>query len=378
LYICKGFVIRSDMIIGIVAHSAFEEKRTGVEEYAYQLINHLAMLPESKRHQFFLYVKKKRDKPEGFPENFIIKPLSAPIFWSQGRLALEMLFHKPDVLFVPGHILPRIHPKNSIVTIHGLEFEYFPEMYPTRHQRYLRFATKYSAHHAKKIIAASQTTKDDLMELYGIDASKIYVVPHGVNVLNENEISESQPLFEAPYILFIGTKEKKKNIFGLIKAFVLLKEKYKIPHKLILAGGKPNRRFYQEENIDKIIKELKCKEDIVNLDFVSEKEKWNLLRNAQIFAYPSFYEGFGMPILEAQAAGVPIVTSNVSALPEIAGSGAILIDPRDIEEMTEAIYKIINNEGLGNDLIKKGFDNVKKFSWEKCAKETLQQLTSNI
>ena len=140
------------MRIGIVAHSAFEEKRTGVEEYVHQLIRHLAMLPESKKHQFFLY-SRKDGRLKNLPQNFIIKRLFAPFFWTQGRLALEMLFRKPDALFSPTHVLPRIHPENSIVTIHGLEFEYFPEFYPSPHLRYLKFATRYAVSHAKKIIA---------------------------------------------------------------------------------------------------------------------------------------------------------------------------------------------------------------------------------
>ncbi len=359
------------MRIGIAASAAFEKHRTGVEEYACQLIKHLAMLPESKEHQFFLY-KRKGSHQENFPNNFIMRNISAPFFWTQGRLALEMIFKKPDVLFVPGHVLPIFHPKNSVVTIHGLEFEYFPEFYPAFHLRYLKWATRYAVNHSKKIIAVSQNTRDDLAMLYGVNSQKMTVIYHGISI---PEVEFSKPLYDFPYILFLGTKEKKKNISGLIKAFDFLKEKYNIPHKLILAGGKPNKKFYKEENINKIVKDLKYKKDIINLDFVSEEEKWNLLKNAEIFVYPSFYEGFGMLVLEAQSAGVPVITSNVSALPEVAGEGAILVDPKNTEEMAEAIYKIINDEGLRNALIRKGLDNVKKFNWEKCAKETLHQLT---
>lgn len=365
------------MTIGIIASAAFKKNRTGVEEYTYQLIKHLAMLPESQEHQFFLYNKKRGRKKEDFPENFVIKPLPAPFFWTQGRLSLEMLFNKPDVLFAPGHILPIFHPKNSVVTIHGLEFEYFPELYSRFHLQYLKWATRYAVNHAKKIIAVSQCTKDDLAMLYGVNPEKISVIHHGVSVQPQPTTNNQQSTTDSKYILFLGTKEKKKNISGLIKAFNFLKEKYNIPHKLILAGGRPNKRFYKEENIKKIIKDLECKKDIINLDFVSEEEKWNLLNYAEVFVYPSFYEGFGMPILEAQAFGVPVITSNVSALPEVVGKAAILIDPKDIREMAEAIYKVINDQNFKNELIKKGQENAKKFSWEKCAKETLKQLTTD-
>ena len=420
------------MLIGIAAQAAFRKNRTGVEEYVYQLINHLAMLPESLEHQFFLYVKggvglgkwlprhtrslpavrsfsprqnssdlaedqailpgessafafgeaapkdglrshipESLEKREG--KNFIIKTLYAPIFWTQMGLTPEMFCYKPDVLFIPAHVLPKVHPKNSVVTIHGLEFEYFPEFYPGFHQRYLRWVTKYAAQNAQKIIAVSQNTKDDLVMLYGVNPEKISVIHHGISIHTDLHRCEHR-FAQMPYILFLGTKEKKKNTAGLIKAFELLKEKYKIPHKLILAGGKPNRRFYKEEKIDKILKGLKRKNDIVNLDFISEEEKWNLLKNAQVFVYPSFYEGFGMPILEAQAAGTSVITSNVSALPEVAGKGAILVDPKNIEQIAQAIYKIIDDEDLRNGLIREGQENIKRFSWQKCAQQTLDLL----
>lgn len=371
------------MLIGIAASAAFKKNRTGVEEYAYQFIKHLAMLPESREHQFFLYVAPNQRIRQSIANlrmlsNFKIKELSAPFFWTQGRLSLEMLFDKLDVLFAPGHVLPIFHPKNSVVTIHGLEFEYFPEFYPILHLKYLKWATKYAANHAKKIIAVSQNTKDDLIMFYGVNPKKITVIHHGISmspITYENQ-RKHQWDYALPYILFLGTKEKKKNISGLIKAFNFLKEKYNIPHKLILAGGRPNKKFYKGENIKKDIGDLKCQEDIINLDFVSEEEKWNLLKNAQVFIYPSFYEGFGMPILEAQSVGVPVITSDVSALPEVAGNGALSVDPKSIEEMAQAIYKVIKNKDLRNEFIKMGYENIKRFSWEKCARETLNVITN--
>jgi len=363
------------MRIGINASSAFKKNRTGVEEYTFRIIKNLAMLPEAGKHQFFLYAKESDYIFGKVPENFKIKKLKNSILWTQGRLSFENLMNRLDVFFSPSHVLPYIHPKKSVVTIHGLEFEKMPEMYPFLHRHYLRMVTKYAAKNAEKIIAVSKNTKNDLVELYGINPEKITVIHHGFN--SPENFSDKEKKYEAPYILFLGTKEKKKNIFGLIKAFEIIKEKYKVSHKLIIVGGKPNQKFYKEEKVKEIINNSNFKNDIIDLDFVSEEEKWNLLSKAEIFIYPSFYEGFGMPILEAQSAGTPVITSNISALPEIAGKGAILINPSNFSEIAESMYNIISDKKLKEILIQAGKENVANFSWNECAKKTLNLLTSN-
>jgi len=171
------------MNIGINAVAAFKEPRTGVEEYTYQLIKHLAMLGEAKKHRFILYKDTKTDNRNlSLSNNFKIKQLSWPLpMWTQIRLALEMTVNKPDVLFIPVHVLPLIRPKNSIVTIHGLEFEYYPKMYPLKHLKYLRWSTKYALKNASKIIAVSENTKKDLVDLYKVSDDKIKVIYEGYN-----------------------------------------------------------------------------------------------------------------------------------------------------------------------------------------------------
>lgn len=151
------------------------------------------------------------------------------------------------------------------------------------------------------------------------------------------------------YILYLGTGHKRKNIEGLKEAYKILKEKYNIEHELILAGVK---------------------------NYISEEEKGELLKNADVFVYPSFYEGFGMPVLEAQVAGVPVVVSNVSSLSEILDDSALLVDPKNPSEIAQAIYKIITNPDLKQDLIKRGYENIKRFDWKKCAQETLKVITT--
>lgn len=388
------------MIIGINASAALKENPTGVEEYVFQLIKHLAVIPEARKHRFVLYLnsrlKSKRLKEfNNLPDNFEIKILGFPIFWTQLRLAWEMVFAKIDVLFIPVHILPFIHPKNSVVALHGLEYEYFPELYPFWHRLYLRWSTKYALKNASKIIAVSENTKQDLIKLYGGDPDKISVIYHGIEgvlsikyqVLSIKEDSrsvslrgaeatkQSRDFYYEDYILFIGRIELKKNILGIIESYNKFRTlNAKRQTKLVLAGGKG----FGWEKIEEAIVVSLFKNDIILKGYVSEEEKKELLNKAAIFLFPSFYEGFGMPVLEAQAQGVPVITSNVSCLPEIAGSGAMLVDPKSSMDIAQAMEKILSSEKLRQNLIKAGLENVKRFSWEKCARETLKVLTKGV
>jgi glycosyltransferase involved in cell wall biosynthesis len=401
------------MTIGINSAAAFKRPRTGVEEYTYQLIRHLTMLEENKRHRFVLYSHQlSAADVQLLPENFQISQLKWPLpMWTQIRLASEMALNRPEVLFIPVHILPLIHPRNSVVTVHGLEYEYYPQMYPWRHLNYLRWSTKYALKKARRIIAVSENTKKDLIELYGGQPEKITVIHHGLSVPQFPPIYQRRKI---PYILFIGRLEVKKNVQGLIKAFNLLKKKYRLPHQLVLVGPagygyekvfarsrqmpsgnakSPQRELFAQASArsfhfaknharslqivpEDTLPSPDIWDQIVFTNYVSEQEKWALLENAELFILPSFYEGFGIPIIEAQAVGCPVITSNISSMPEVAGQAALLVDPNNIEKIAEAMYKIISDNQLRKDLVDKGYANAKRFSWSGCARQTLEILTS--
>ena len=391
------------MLIGINASAALKQPRTGVEEYCYQVIKYLTMLPEAGEHRFLLYLPAVAHRAEAglpifdfsLPDNFELKKLSWPFpMWTQIRLASEMLFNKPDALLIPVHILPRFHPKNSVVTIHGLEYEYFPEYYPFWFRNYLRLSTKYALGHAKKIIAVSENTKRDLIKLYGAKESDVVVVHHGIQIPNHppearlakggktqipNKSQTQNSKFQKPYLLYIGRIELKKNIVGILEAYRILKEKYKIPHELVLAGatGFGNEKIKTMIHDSPASPELgrgRARFKIHELGYVDEEEKRQLLSNADVFVFPSFYEGFGLPILEAQASGVPVVSSNTSSVPEVVGNSALLVDPKSPEQIAQAVYNIIDDKATRDRLIELGFENVKRFSWEKCARETFRVL----
>jgi len=388
------------MLIGINATAAIKQPRTGVEEYTYQLIKHLTMLPEAGQHRFLLYLpaakrdanirKHTNDTNRYFnfplPENFIIKELKWPLpfLWTQIRLAWEMLVRPPEVLSIPVHILPIFHPKNSVVTIHGLEYEYFPEYYSLRQRLYLRWSTKYALARSRKIIAISGNTKSDLIKLYSGEATKIEMIHHGISfsgvIPAKAGIQESGFQLKAgmtiskPYLLYLGRLEQKKNIEGILEAYKILKEKHQIPHQLVLAGAPGYGYDNLKLKIDNLLKIENCKLKIIEIGYISEDDKRQLLGNADIFLFPSFYEGFGLPVLEAQATRVPVVTSYNSCLPEIAGEGALFVNPKNPAQIAEAVKSVIDDKNLRDKLIESGCENLKRFSWSKCARETLKYI----
>jgi glycosyltransferase involved in cell wall biosynthesis len=411
------------MKIGIDASRAFENNRTGIEEYSYQVIEHL--ISELKEDQVILYVKTPPTPPLELPNNWRIKIIRFPYLWTQIGLSLELLFHPVDALFVPAHVVPVVHPVNTFVTIHGLEYEFCPKAYSWWARLYMRWSIKKSCRWAKIIIAVSQNTKKDLVNLYKVPEGKIEVIYEGVGISSSPlgrgmrrgkelekiikpfpssvprrdtfSLREKGIITGNPYLLFIGRLEERKNIIGIIKAFEILKEKYKIPHKLVLAG-KPGFGY---EKIKKAIKNYKFEvsprirgeTSIIELGYIDEEEKWEFLKNADVFLFPTFYEGFGLPILEAQSVGVPVVASNNSSIPEVVNpkakpsasrrlrlresNSALLVNPKNTEEIAEAVYKLISDKVLRDDIINRGYENMKRFSWEKCAEKVSALLLEN-
>jgi glycosyltransferase involved in cell wall biosynthesis len=360
------------MNIGIDASRALTKERTGTEEYSYQLIKNLAMM-DLKNHQIFLYARKNSVIDFDLPDNFKLKIIPINKLWTQIGLASEMMKNKPDVLFIPSYTIPQIHPPKTVVTIHGLEYKYCPECYSVKERLFLELNTLLSIKWSSKIIVPSESTKKDLIKFYGVESGKVKVVYHGVSSIKYPALSIKQDFKKSFSILFIGRLEKRKNLVNLIKAFELLRRRHSRMSpagqscKLILAG----KKGFGFEEIKKAIQESQFNKDIILKNYILEEEKNELYKNAGLFILPSFYEGFGLPILEAMSYGVPVVCSNASSLPEVAGNAALLINPNNIQEIADAMNKVFSDDGLKNNMIEKRFENVEKFSWEKCAKKTL-------
>ncbi len=363
------------MIIGIDASRAFLPERTGIEEYSYQAIKHLR--DSLSEESVFLYIRPEQTVDFELPKHWTVKRLWGPRLWTQGRLSLEMLLHPVDVLFIPAHTVPLIHPKKTIVTIHGLEYEFCPQAYSFFERWYMRLSIRHSVRVASTVIAVSENTKRDLINLYHVLPSKIAVISEGYSISHgvtgnqklvtgkEGIITNYQLPITTPYFLFIGRLEERKNVVRIIEAFGILKTKYGIPHQLVLAG-KPG---YGYRAISDKLQVTSYKQDIVELGYVSEEEKWELLKQAEVFVFPSLYEGFGIPILEAQSVGTPVVTSNTSSLPEVGGDGAVFVDPLSAEGIAEGIWEVLSDDVFRDGIIGRGSRNVQRFSWDRCAEE---------
>ncbi len=360
------------MNIGIDASRAFIKEKTGIEEYSYQLIRNLAMM-DLKSHQIFLYARKNSVIDFNLPSNFKLKIISLNKLWTQIGLASEMMKNKPDILFIPSYTIPQTHPAKTIVTIHGLEYKYFPECYSIKERLFLELNTLFSIKWSSKVIVPSESTKRDLIKFYKVDGDKIKVVYHGANSSKYQVVSVRQDFKKSFNILFVGRLEKRKNIVNLVKAFELFKKSYKLQatsYKLILVG----KAGFGFSEIKKAIEESLFKKDIILKNYITEAEKDELYKKSDLFVLPSLYEGFGLPVLEAMSYGVPVICSNASSLPEVAGDAALLVDPNNIQEIADAMNRVFSDDGLRNKMIEKGFKNMEKFSWGKCAGETMEVL----
>ena len=364
------------MLIGIDASRAARRKRTGTERYSFELIRHLVALDQKNRYRLYF------DRPP-FCElriaNCELRVMPFPRLWTHVRLSWEMMHRPPDVLFVPAHVLPIVHPPRSVVTIHDLGYLYFPRTYRALDRLYLDLSTRYNARAAVHIIADSQATKRDLMERYGVDPAKITVVYPGydeeafqpVRGREAIEAVKARYSIAGDYILFVGTIQPRKNLVRLMEAFSLLKRQA-ADLQLVIAG----KKGWLYEAIFRRVEELGLEGQVVFTGYVAEEDLPALFSGARLFVFPSLYEGFGLPVLEAMACGVPVVCSNASSLSEVAGDAALLFDPLDVEGMAAAMERVLGDERLRAELVERGLKRAREFSWERCARETLAVLES--
>lgn len=362
------------ILIGIDASRSNVKQKTGTEYYSFEIIKSIAEL--DKEDDLRLYCKTPLDylKPQ---KNIEIKELHMVRLWTQLRLSYELYKNSPDVLFVPSHVIPYIHPK-TVVTLHDVGFRYYPELYTPLERIYHHQSMKYCVSHAAKIIAISEATKKDLVRFYNADPKIITVVYHGYDkekfykARNDKRPEEIEKLGD--YIYFIGRLEAKKNIKNLISAYGRLRKNEKIKHKLVLAG----RPGYQFEEILSEIETLpeEIKNDIIQHGYIPDEIMADYMRYASVFVFPSKFEGFGMPLVEAMACGVPVAASNTTSIPEIVGDAGVLFDPEKPDQIAQSIEKVILDTSIRDDLIRKGFARLKLFDWKKSAEQTLEVIRS--
>jgi glycosyltransferase involved in cell wall biosynthesis len=379
------------MLIGIDASRSVAQERTGTENYSLNLIRHFLALRGDHRYRLYFNRPPSRDlrsfgQAQDRPATCDLRPATCdlrtmpfPRLWTHLRLSWEMARHPPDLLFILAHVLPIVHPRRSVVTVHDLGYLYYPEAHRLLDRFYLDLSTRYNARAATHLIADSSATKRDLIERYGIEPDKITVVYPGYDEktfqpVKDEETTEAVKArydIAGDYILFVGTLQPRKNLARLIQAFA----DCRLPIadcRLVIAG----KKGWLYDQIFQQVEELGLEGRVVFTDYVPEGDIPVLLSGARLFVFPSLYEGFGLPVLEAMACGTPVVCSNASSLPEVAGDAAILVDPLDVEGLAATMERVLDDEELQAELIERGFEQARKFSWEKCARETLDVLES--
>ncbi|MCB0253245.1 MAG: glycosyltransferase family 4 protein [Anaerolineae bacterium] len=369
------------MLIGIDASRALRARRTGTENYSLQLIRHLLRLDSD--HGFRLYCQQPPSPglfaADGAAPDVRVIPL--PRLWTHVRLSAEMLTAPPDVLFVPSHVLPVVRPRRSVVTIHDLGYHWFPEAHTPTSRRQLDISTRFNAAAATHVLADSQATKDDLCRVYGTSVDKVTVVhlgrDEGLQLVDDParlhqvrlKLGIDRGGQTRPYLLYVGTLQPRKNLLRLIDGFVAVVDL--VPDLVMVLAG---QRGWLAEPIYRRVDELGLGGRVLFPGFVEDDDLPALLSGALAFVFPSLYEGFGIPVLEAQACGAPVLASNTSSLPEVAGEGALLVDPLSTAAIAAGLRRLLTEPELRDHLRTAGFANVRRFLWDRCARETLAVL----
>lgn len=364
------------MRLGIDASRADTARPTGTEGYAYHLIGALLPLAVRRGHQVFLYFNRP-PSPGLFPANahvhFVALPF--PRLWTHLRLALELHRRPPDVFFTPAHVIPITYRGPSAATVHDLGYHYFPQAHTRRQVAYLRWSTRHNARRSHHVFADSQATRDDLVTFYGVDLDKIEVVYPGVDP-ELAPVREAERLkavrekygISAPYLLYLGTLQPRKNLARLVEAFAGAD----LDHSLVLAGKRGWLARMIEEAVASLSPAVARRVHLPG--FVDEEDKAALISGADALIYPSLYEGFGFPVIEAQICETPVLCANSSSLPEVAGAGALLVDPIDTEALTASIERLVADQTLRSRLVDAGRVNAQRFTWERAAEQVLAAL----
>lgn len=402
------------MLIGIDASRANRQHKTGTEWYSFYLIKNLAEIDKTNKYRLYLDTLPAPELQEIIKDNpnFSVKVLYWPFysFWTLGRLSLEMLFAAPDVLFVPAHTIPLVHPRRTINTIHDIAFIREQNLYRAEKMKtkvrgsralinslvklftlgkygadslaYLYWSTNFALRHAWKIITVSYFTKQELLNFYPkTKESKIIVIHNGYNteLFRSQENRAASSVLEkyglsAPFFLYVGRLEKKKNTPALIEALSLLRENHpEIKEKLVLIGD----ASFGYDEVKYVIEEFDLNNEVQMPGWVAENDLPEIFRLASAFVFPTKHEGFGIPVIEALACGLPTAVSDLPVLREIVGDSVLYFNQNDRSAIAEAMARIIQDQSLRQTLRARGLRRAQDFSWRKCAQETLREISGS-
>lgn len=362
------------MRIGIVARN-LARQGSGVRRYILSLIQ--ALVTIDQKNKYVIYYDQ--ESYLGTNPDAIERALKMPtrLLWDYVALPLAVRRDGIDVLLCTRNVIPLFVNCKSVVTVHDLTHLMYPRYYNLMNSLYMNLGIRWSMRKSNAIIAVSKNTKADLVSKLGANTAKIHCVYEAMDenyhlIEDRTRLEVVRDKYNLPpeFILSVAGLQPRKNLPNLIKAFCLAKERPEVTHKLVMIGAP----LWQHSAIFDEIRASPVISEIVWLKFVPEEDLPAIYNLANLFVYPSLYEGFGLPLLEAMACGCPVVCSNSSSLPEVAGDAAILIDPTSAEQLADGIYRVLVDDNLRQDLTKKGLKRSSQFSWEKAARETLEVL----
>ncbi|MBM4252421.1 MAG: glycosyltransferase family 4 protein [Deltaproteobacteria bacterium] len=350
-------------------------KRTGVQRAAYNLIKALVRVDHVNEYYLFTSADQATNPDWNFPN---VKVIAANIregenfrnhLWEQFVLPRLAMRHQIDILHSPANLAPLLYRGKSIVHIHDLCFVVNPQWFSFSFRTLYNFVIPRLARRAAKVITNSNNSRNDLLQFCNLPAERVSQVYWAVDDLfTSRDREDNQPTDWNlnDYILYVGSLEPRKNIGTLLEAYELMRSRYPdLKPKLVLIGGESP--LFAEVRL----KVKKFKDDILFKGFVNDEMLRASYRHASIFVYPSLYEGFGLPPLEAMASGVPVVTTLTSSLPEVVGDAAMMVSPYNVEQLAETMANVLTKPELRRDMITKGKEQVRKFNWYRVARNTL-------
>ncbi len=375
------------MNIGIDATGLYGD-RTGVEHYIANVVKNLLLIDQE--NNYIVYCKN--ELPSEFDQNvlncrYLIVTRGNRKLYQQFGLPVQIYRDNIDVMFYPANCMPLLSPAKKVVTIHDIFSFVIPEHRPKFHTsssllsamnyRYWKFISWATCRYADHLIAVSQSTKNDVVKIFTVPAAKVEVIGEGISSQFLQKIDsvavlrfqEEQDLL-IPFILCVGTGTYK-NVQGSVKAFTLLKDRGKY-HDLELIITGPQSRVSDE--VFQLVEQSEYREQIRFTGYIAEEQLPFLYNAAFVLLFPSFYEGFGLPVLEAFASGLPVVASNVASLPEVAGDAALYVDPADHRDMACKIESLLDDKVFYERLVTKGYAQAEKFTWKSTAENILSAM----
>ena len=347
----------------------------GTQTYLQKLIENLAKI--DKENEYFLFVAPWNEdlfgiKQENFRKLICMippKPLFLRVLYEQIILPILLRKNRIDIFHATANVLPFLSSRLSVLAIHDYSAFVIPELIPSILRFYWKIVLKISARRAHFIISVSQSEKRGIIKYLNVSKDKIKVIYHGnEQLLLKATSTEIEHKDHVPYILWVGKIYAHKNLVRLLRAYSKLIEAKHIKHRLVVCGMKA----WGYPSFVKTIEELGLEDKVIFKGYVPHDALKSIYAKASLFVFPSLTESFGLPILEAMSCRVPVITSNCGGMAEIADEAALLVDPYNVEEIAEAMYRILTDETLRATLIKKGFNRASQFSWEKTARETLE------